>query len=327
MLILSEKDVLAILDQDDQRVLDIVADAYVQHAAARTSVPHSVFLRFPDDEVNRIIGLPAFVGGERPVAGFKWVASFPGNVASGLPRASAVVVLNSMETGRAEALLEGTHISARRTGASAALAARSLAEPDTEQALLIGTGPIQLEILRYLRIALPSLRKLALYDLDPARAAAFGAQVGAAWPELTISVEPDLAVALRNNRLISLATTAIHPHLNLDDVRPGSVVLHISLRDLTPESILDSRNVVDDADHVSRANTSIHLAELRTGNRDFIAHSIGELLTAGGNHYDAGVVTVVSPFGLGALDMALGDAVRARAEQTGLGVRIDGFLS
>src|SRR5439155_71560 len=108
-----------------------------------------------------------------PVAGIKWIASFPGNLASGLPRASAVIVLNSMDTGRPVALLEGARISAARTAASAALAAAAIAGAPASIGL-VGCGVINREILRYCRLLCPSIERVVAYDREPARAAGRG---------------------------------------------------------------------------------------------------------------------------------------------------------
>ncbi|HWM03474.1 MAG TPA: 2,3-diaminopropionate biosynthesis protein SbnB, partial [Actinophytocola sp.] len=106
MLIIGNDTVRRALDGRDGELIDAVGQAYRLHQRGETALPHSVFLRFPGDDRNRIIGLPAFLGGERPLAGMKWIASFPGNVAAGIERASAVIILNDMATGRPVALLE-----------------------------------------------------------------------------------------------------------------------------------------------------------------------------------------------------------------------------
>ncbi|MFC8175196.1 2,3-diaminopropionate biosynthesis protein SbnB [Streptomyces sp. NPDC057325] len=334
MLILTARDVRQVLDGAEHQVVEAVSRAYRLHAAGRTAVPHSLFLRFPEEARNRIIALPAYLGntgvsGERePVAGIKWISSFPGNLASGLERASAAVVLNSMRTGHPEVLLEGSVISARRTAAGAALAAATLAprEPQTG-VTLVGCGVINFEVLTFLRALLPDLAEVTLFDLDPARARAFAERCAARLPELKTEVAERIEDALAAHRLVSLATTASTPHLDATPCRPGTLLLHLSLRDLTPETILSSVNIVDDDDHVCREATSLHLAEQQAGHRGFIAGSIGAVLTSGRRHRDPEALTVFSPFGLGVLDLAVADLVHHRAQEQGLGTRVPDFLA
>lgn len=324
MLVLGHHDVRSILDGRERDVLDAVRNAYTLHEGGRSAVPHSVFLRFPGDDRNRIIGLPAYLADSPPIAGMKWVASFPGNLESGLPRASAVMVLNSAETGRPEAFLEGSLISARRTGASAALAGGMLC-PEPTGVSLIGCGVINFEVLRFLRTCAPTATEVTLYDTDADRRGAFADRCRKTWPELNVTTAQSPQEAMARQLLVSIATTAVRPHLDITDCRPGTVILHVSLRDFVADAILNGRNIVDDPDHVSREGTSVHLAEQATGNRDFIHGTIGQLILGEpvGTDHD---VTIVSPFGLGILDLAVAELVVSTARQTGLGVTIPSFL-
>ncbi|GAA3375575.1 2,3-diaminopropionate biosynthesis protein SbnB [Streptomyces sannanensis] len=328
MLIVGHSEVRALLDGKEREILELIADAYRLHDEGRTALPHSVFLRFPEDARNRIIGLPAHLGGDDAVAGMKWIASFPGNVARGIERASASIILNSMADGRPEAFIEASLISARRTGASAALAAGLLAAEDEPRGIsLIGLGPINLEVLRFTAARLSSLTTAVVYDLDRARAEAFAEDARATVPGLEVTVAADAEEALGAHALVSLATTAGTPHMDLSACRPDATVLHVSLRDLTVEAVLDAQNVVDDTDHVCRERTSLHLAEEQTGNREFVGAEIGALLRGtSGFRREPGRRVVFSPFGLGVLDLALARWVRDRAEAEATGVRIDGFL-
>ncbi|QFU91636.1 2,3-diaminopropionate biosynthesis protein SbnB [Amycolatopsis sp. YIM 10] len=325
MLVIGHADVEHLLGGGNERVLDLVRAAYRRHDAGESAVPHSVFLRFPGDDVNRVIGLPAYLGGERPVAGMKWIASFPGNPASGLERASAGILLNSMNTGHPVALIEGARISAKRTAASAAVAAQALVGEPPSGAALIGCGVINFEVFRFLTTVFPGLAELTVFDTDPARAARFAERCSE--NGLKVRIADTIGDAMAAHSLTSIATTATTPHLDLSRCRPGAVVLHVSLRDLTAEAILGARNVVDDADHVCRERTSLHLAEQQVGHRDFIDAPIGALLRGTATlTRDPAEVLVFSPFGLGALDMALAAHVHDEAVRQGRGARFDGFL-
>lgn len=327
--IVKNRDVVGLLSGHETEVVEAVADAYRTHAAQQSSLPHSLFLRFPEGPKNRIIALPAYLGGDFDVAGMKWVASFPDNIAKGLERASAVVVLNSPETGRPYAFIEGSSISAKRTAASAALAARALQNGHAvKAAALLGCGIINFEIARFLLNTCPGIERFTLYDVDPARAEQLKQRCSQTFEGLEVEVASDAETALGSAPLISLATTAITPHISdLSACVPDATVLHVSLRDLTAEAILSCDNVVDDVDHVCRAQTSIHLAEQLSGVRDFIRCTLADVLTgAAAPRRGDGSITVFSPFGLGILDLALAKVVYEYAVEQGMGEVIDSFL-
>jgi ornithine cyclodeaminase len=334
LLILRGGEIADLLSGRELDVIDAVGRAYLAHARGASSLPHSTFLRFPEDDLNRIIALPAYLGDGGDgfgVAGLKWVASFPGNVKKGLARASAVLILNNAATGLPEAILESSLINARRTAASAALAARELRRGregrETADAGLIGTGVINFETARFLLHTVPGLARFHVYDLDRERAESFAARLAQEVSrEVRVAEAPE--EVLRTCPLVAFATTAVRPHVaDLAACPPGATILHTSLRDLTAEVILAADNVVDDPDHVSRAQTSIHLAEQQTGDRGFIRCTLADLLAGTAPpKKDENAVTIFSPFGLGVLDLAVGQLVRDRALETGRGTVIESFL-
>jgi len=241
VLVLTADDVAAALAGRELEVVDAVQAAYLAHESGNAAVPHSVFLRFPGDETNRVIALPAYLGSPRPVAGCKWIASFPANVDNGRARASAVIILNDTETGAPIAILEGSLISAARTAASAALAAVRLSRGPIGHVSMVGCGLINKTVLRYLRAVAPQLDKVTAYDIRPGAAARFAEDVP------TVEAVTNLSAALSAAPTVCFATTATQPYVSLGDVGRGvELILHVSLRDLKPEMIHSVNNVVDD---------------------------------------------------------------------------------
>jgi ornithine cyclodeaminase len=290
--------------------------------------PPSYFLRFPDRPEARIIALPASLGGPFEVAGLKWISSFPRNIEHGLPRASAVLVLNDLATGYPLACLESSIISATRTAASAVLAAGALhatrARP--RRITFFGAGLIARYVGEYFRRTGWTFDVVGVFDRSPDYAAQFAATVRGKPVASPVVIHADAETAVRSSDLIVFATTAGTPHVH--DVAWFShapTVLHVSLRDLAPEIILDSVNVLDDVDHCLRAETSPHLAEQRTGSRDFVAGVLADVLT-GDLVPPPDRTTIFSPFGLGILDLAVGQFVYEAARRKGTLHELPGFF-
>src|SRR5437879_11666164 len=328
--ILSGSEGLALLAGRELDLIQAVRIAYETHGDGDSSLPHSTFLRFPGQPLDRIIALPAYLGGECGIAGIKWVSSFPENLHLGVDRASAVLILNSTQTGRPEAVLEGSVISAKRTAASAALAAQCLLSgKKVGRVGMIGCGLINFEIARFLLAVFPEVETFVLFDQDEARAKQFESKCQSTFDQVGLEIATDVKTVLRSSPLISIATTALAPHIcELRECPRGSAILHISLRDLTPDVILSCDNVVDDIDHVCRAQTSVHLAEQLVGHRDFIRCTLPDILRGRAlarNGSEA--FSVFSPFGLGVLDLAVGKLVRDLALQQGMETVIDSFLA
>lgn len=172
--IIKANDVSFILEKREKEIMEIVADAYVEHEYGISSLPHSIFLRFPENKRNRIIGLPAYLGGEYNVAGMKWISSFPANTGRNIERASAVLLMNELDTGHVKAILESSIISAKRTAGSAAIAARLLHSNKNEDTIgFVGCGRINEEMYRFMRVVFPALKKIIIYDLSVERAKKF----------------------------------------------------------------------------------------------------------------------------------------------------------
>ncbi|MFD4246986.1 2,3-diaminopropionate biosynthesis protein SbnB [Streptomyces sp. NPDC058525] len=303
-----------------KNIVQVVQDAYRLHGAGLTVNPPSSFLRFPDRRSSRIIGLPASLGGTAPVDGMKWISSFPENVAFGIPRASAVLILNDPATGYPFACLESSIISAARTAASAALAADRLSRGRSRPARIgfFGAGLIARYVHTYLASTGWNFEELGVHDLAPSSASGFRTYLEQTAATGRITVHDSAEELVRTSDLLVFATIASRPHVTDPSwFAHHPLVLHLSLRDLAPQVLLASTNIVDDIDHCLRAETSPHLTERLTGSRAFLAGTLDDVL-AGRVAPPPDRTTVFSPFGLGVLDLAVGkyvyDEVARRGE-------------
>jgi N-[(2S)-2-amino-2-carboxyethyl]-L-glutamate dehydrogenase len=317
-----------VLQGREQEIVELVAATYRLHGAGDSVNPPSYFLRFPDRPSDRIIALPASIGGPGRVDGLKWISSFPENVAAGIPRASAVLILNDYDTGYPFACLESSIISATRTAASAALAANWLS-PGRRRPTRIGFVGVGL-IARYIHTFLAgtgwSFDEIGVHDLSADSAAGFRGYLEVLGTAGRVTVHDSAETLIRSSDLVVFATVAAQPHVgDLSWFEHNPVVLHVSLRDLAPEILLASSNVVDDIEHCLKANTSPHLAEQLTGNRDFLLGTLDDVM-AGRVSVPADRPVVFSPFGLGVLDLAVGKYVYDRVLSSGDLHVIDDFF-
>jgi 2,3-diaminopropionate biosynthesis protein SbnB len=324
--VLGGKDIRAVIEKSRPEIFARVRDTYLAHHRGETINPRSYFLRFPEKPNARIIALPALLRGSPGVAGVKWIGSFPDNVDRNIPRASAVLLLNDFETGYPFACLEAAQISAARTAASAVLGAEALhGSRVAGKVAVVGAGVISRNILEFLRALDWEIDSVVVHD-----AVADYADKAARYVESLGyhgSVSNTLADAIDGADIVVLATTAGEPHiLDGNAFTPGQTVLNVSLRDIGPDLIAASHNVLDDVDHCLTADTSPHLAEQRLGHRDFIDGTLAELLL-GEIELGRDKPRVFSPFGLGVLDIAVGLEIYTTGVATGCARPVPDFFA
>ena len=132
MLVLSRADVRRLLDLD--QLLDALERAFVELSAGRASVPPRIAA---ETERGLLAAMPGYADG---ILETKLVSVFPGNHAVGLPSHQATIALFDDATGKPLALMDGTEITAVRTGAASAVATRALARPDARVLAVLGAG-------------------------------------------------------------------------------------------------------------------------------------------------------------------------------------------
>ena len=331
IVIINSELVNDILNKNKPHIVNMVRDTYLNFHKGGCVNPDSFFLRFPDNDRNRIIGLASSnTSGENKISGIKWIASYPDNLEINLPRASASIILNDYNTGRVKAFIEGTAISAARTAASAVLAATLLIKNKMieHKLLLVGCGVISKTILDFIHVSDIKLNTVYLYDIKSS-AAYQSQQFIQEKYGVNVIVVSTLNEGIRLADLIVFATTEIKPYVSTDHIHidelAGKVILGISLRDICPDIVIHSNNIVDDIDHCLKANTSVHLTEQKYQNRDLINGNIGDLID-GEITLEENKPTLFSPFGLGVLDLNVAKYVYDSIEQDHLGLRC-GFYS
>lgn len=326
--VLRAHDVARPLHGRERQLIDLAAQAYLTHGRGQSCLPAAEALRLPGQDRERIVARPGYLGGAHPAAGIKWISSFPDNLAKGLPRTSALIVLNSLETGRPTTVMEGSLITSQRTAASAALAARVLhRQPSIGTLGLMGCGLIGREMLRFVLADGCPVERIMLFDLHPDFTRSLVEALAASGFGGRIDVADSEAQLLQASELLLMATNAVKPSIDsLAGCDPRATILHVSLRDLTANAVLQADNLCDDVDQVLQAPTSLHRTQQLSGSRTFLRGTLAEVLE-GRIPARAGARPVVfHPAGLAALDIAFAQFVAQRCLDAGLGIDIPEFL-
>jgi ornithine cyclodeaminase/alanine dehydrogenase-like protein (mu-crystallin family) len=285
--------------------IERVRDGFVRHASGEWQMPAKVYLDVPNGDFR---AMPARGSG---LAIVKWVSSFPGNPARGLPVVNGVICVSSEEDAQPLALIDTRAVTALRTGASAVVAAQELARPDAASAGIVGCGLHGAWAARCLAAA--EYGPGVCFDPDPDRAGALAGELG--WE--AGSREDALACDV-----VTCVTPGHEPVVHRGDLRPG---LHLSMlgadgsgkAEADPDAVAGCELFCDEweqASHGGELTGAVAAGLVSEGD----VTEIGEVLTGmapGRSGDDA--VTLFDSTGLAIQDLAICHAV-LEAHQAGV---------
>jgi len=290
-----------------ERAVEAVRDAFVAYARGEWSMPPKVYV--PAYPAGDFRAMPVLGAGH---AALKWVTSFPGNPARGLPTVTGLVLLSDASNGSLVAVLDAGAVTALRTGAAAVLAAETLGRADAESAAVVGAG---VNGRAAARTFLARGRAVALWDVDRVRAEAAASELGAS---LAGSQEEALAADL----LVTM-TPGHDVLLPEGTLRPGQ---HVSLMgadgpgkaEIAVEELLRTHVFCDDWEQASHNGELAHAVEAGVLAREDVTQ-LGDVLagTAPGRGHDDEITTFDST-GLAIQDLAIALAAMERAAELAL---------
>jgi len=286
---------------------DAVREAFLAYARGEWTMPPKVYVtNYPAGDFR---AMPALGGGH---ALLKWVTSFPGNPAHGLPTVTGLVLLSDAEDGRLLAVLDASAVTALRTAAAAVLAADTLARPDASSFAVIGCGVNGAETARML-VALG--RAPVVWDVDESRRHALADELGARAAE-------SAAEALACD-VVATVTPGYEPLYREGSLRPGQ---HVSLMgadgpgkaEVELAELRRARLFCDDWEQASHGGELAAAVEAGFIGRDDVTQ-LGDLLagTASGRQHDDDI-TLFDSTGLAIQDLAIAKAAHVKSDELDL---------
>ena len=261
MIYLNER-ILKELGIQWNNLIDVIGNATKILSENEISQPIKPYLRFKD-KTNRIIAMPAYVGGKIDAAGIKWIASFPKNISKSIKRAHAVLILNDTTTGAPLSIINTALISGIRTAAVSGFVLKQYIKANNPKQLdcgIIGFGPIgQLHLDMLCKGFADHVRNIYVYDINPIdkkllESFGFNIKVCSSWGEV-----------YENSNLFITCTVSSVRYINREP-KKGGIYLNVSLRDFEPAFLNKvDKNVVDSWEEICRENTDIENAHLQFG--------------------------------------------------------------
>jgi len=308
--------------------IEIVKDAFAQLSAGQAEVPVRAHIDVPRHEGIALF-MPAYLK-KTDQLGMKIVSVFPRNLEAGIPTIHALVTLVDSSTGRPTAILDGTYLTALRTGAASGAATDVLARPGARVAAVFGAGVqgrTQLEAVCEAR----EIAEAWVYDIDRAAAEAFAAEMSSAGGRIPekISVAASSREAVAGADVICTTTTARSPVFDDADLKPG---VHINavgsfkpeVQEIPGETVVRSRLIVDsrEACWAETGDLIIPHDQGLISENDVFAE-LGEIVAgAKSGRANDDEITLFKSVGNAVQDVAVAAAVLEEASRTGLGVEI-----
>ncbi|MEW6232701.1 MAG: hypothetical protein AB1566_10385 [Chloroflexota bacterium] len=325
--ILSKKDVQRALPMLE--CIEVMKAAFAQLSAGQATVPLRTQLPVPAHQGVTLF-MPAYLAQSGDL-GAKVVSVFPRNPARGLPTIHAVVIIVDGETGVPVALMDGTYLTALRTGAASGAATDLLARRDSHVAAIFGAGTqgrTQLEAACAVR---PITRAL-VFDRNPAQAAQYVDELrarGAPFPaDMRVAASPEEAV--RQADVICTATTSTTPVFDGSQLRPGTHINAVGaytpqMQEVDAETVRRAKVVID-SHQASLAEAGDLIIPLQQGliAQSHIHAELGEIvagLKPGRERDDE--ITYFKSVGVAVQDVAAARRVLDRAAELGLGVEVE----
>ncbi len=256
---------------------------------------------------NRIIAMPAFVGGDINVAGIKWIASFPDNINKGIKRANSTTIINNADTGETIGIINTSLISVIRTASVSGLVLREFLKHRNSSNItvgIIGFGPIGKAHLAMSKSLLgDSISKILLYDIKNIKPD----EIDSEYNGLVEVCSSWHSVYDRADVFIT-CTVSSSPYI---DRKPknGSIHLNVSLRDYKTDVYDYFKNsiYVDDWEEVCRENTDIENMHKEKGLVKENTKNIVDIVVKDSiKEMNSNDSVIFNPMGMAVFDIAIG---------------------
>ena len=325
MLALTKSDLKQLVSMPD--AIGLMKVAFRELSAGRAISPLRTVIQAADGKSVMLV-MPAYVQAASAL-GFKVVSIFPENPKKGLPTLNALVTVIDPETGVPQAILNGSYLTALRTGAVSGAATDLLARADAKTLVIFGAGK-QAVTQAVAVCAVRPIERIAVVGRSAESIARFRQDIEAEWPELLDRLDMHVdKTAIRDADVVCLSTTSSTPVFDHGDVRPGTHINGVGsfkpeMQEI-PSATVAAAIVVVDQFEAALEEAGDLIVPIRDGviTREHVGHELGELVERGTplRTSDADI-TFFKSVGNAVQDMVVASLAVERAGKLGLGQQI-----
>jgi len=330
VLFLTQEETIKAGALDMSLIVPTMEKVFSLHDKKDYVLPQKCVLRWGDIDsettIGRINAMPGWIGGDFKAVGIKWIASSPRNPFKyNLPRASAVIILNDSQTLVPKAIMDGTAISAARTGANTGVAAKYLAKKDSKILGIIGAGVQSNTQLMAVHYIFPDLREIKIFDIDMKRAQTFASRMSEKIGK-PIKVVKTAFGAVEDSDIFITATVTKEPIIKKDWIKPGVFYSHVGSHECEFDAIMKfDKRIVDDWSEIKHRGVeslAVMYGQGMVTDSDIYAE-IGEIVNGKkkGRENDTEAI-YVNTVGMGIEDVAVASRIYDSAIKMGIGKKL-----
>lgn len=344
-LYLQQEDCIKAGGLDMKQTLKAVERSFFLHGKDDYIQPAKPVIRWggPETEetTGRIMSMPAYLGGESfkedleskgllgPVntSGIKFIPSRPENPSKhNLPRSNGIIIIVDPETLMPACIMDGTLVSAMRTGAASGVAAKYLANKDSQVMGMIGASVQGITQTLAVEASMDNLKLCKVYDINPKAIQRYLSRMKELGTSLEFKVAESHEEAIRNSDVLCTATIAREPYVNAEWYKEGILHCEVSFWDTPTQALKDMDFiVVDDWHQVKHHGVDVSWRAVRDKviAEEKIRGNLGDIITGkkqGRAHKKEKIL--FNPIGMGIHDLSEAFRVYKNAERLGIGRKL-----
>ncbi|OGN99098.1 MAG: hypothetical protein A2Z71_10935, partial [Chloroflexi bacterium RBG_13_50_21] len=246
ILYLSQADVVKV-NLDMATVINLLETAFREKGAGKVEMPPKPGIHTMPDAF--IHAMPAFIPALQS-AGIKWVSGYPDNHKRGLPYITGLLILNDVETGIPYSIMDCTWITAYRTGAASALAARYLARPESKTAGILACGVQGRTNLEAMKVIFP-IERVYAYDIHADIQQRYVEEMSARLHIEVIGVKEPQQAVVESDLVVTSGPILKHPNptIQKDWLQPGAFGSAVDFDSYWSASALAQMDRISTDDH------------------------------------------------------------------------------